>query len=51
MIPFFGIDPVLLDENGNEVEGNPASGYLCVKSPWPSLMRTVYGDHERFRQT
>ena len=51
MIPFFGIDPILLDENGNEVEGNPASGYLCVKSPWPSLMRTVYGDHERFRQT
>ena len=51
MIPFFGIDPVLLDENGNEVEGNPASGYLCIKSPWPSLMRTVYGDHERFRQT
>ncbi|MBR56234.1 acetate--CoA ligase [Candidatus Poribacteria bacterium] len=51
MIPFFGIEPVLLDENGNEVEGNPASGYLCIKSPWPSLMRTVYGDHERFRQT
>ena len=51
MIPFFGIDPVLLDENGNEIEGNPASGYLCIKSPWPSLMRTVYGDHERFRQT
>ena len=51
MIPFFGIEPVLLDEAGNEVEGNPASGYLCIKSPWPSLMRTVYGDHKRFRQT
>lgn len=51
MIPFFGIEPVLLDEEGNEIEGNPASGYLCIKSSWPGLMRTVYGDHERFRQT
>lgn len=50
-LPFFGVVPVILDEAGNEVEGNPASGYLCVKSAWPSLMRTVYGDHERFRET
>ncbi len=50
-LPFFGVVPVILDEAGNEVEGNPASGYLCIKTAWPSLMRTVYGDHERFRQT
>jgi acetyl-CoA synthetase len=49
--PFFGVEPVILDEAGNEVEGNPASGYLCIKAAWPGLMRTVYGDHERFRQT
>ena len=49
--PFFSIEPVILDESGNELEGNPASGYLCIKSAWPGLMRTVYGDHERFRQT
>ncbi len=46
--PFFGIEPVILDEQGNEVEGNPATGYLCIKSAWPGIMRTVYGDHERF---
>ncbi len=50
-LPFFGVVPVILDEAGNEVEGNSASGYLCIKTAWPSLMRTVYGDHERFRQT
>ena len=46
--PFFGIEPVILDEEGKEVEGNPASGYLCIKTAWPGIMRTVYGDHERF---
>ena len=46
--PFFGIEPVILDEEGNEVEGNPATGYLCIKRGWPGIMRTVYGDHERF---
>ncbi len=46
--PFFGIEPVILDEEGNEVEGNPATGYLCIKRAWPGIMRTVYGDHERF---
>ena len=49
--PFFGIEPVILDENGNEVEGNPATGYLCIKTAWPGIMRTVYGDHERFLDT
>lgn len=46
--PFFGIEPVILDEEGNEVEGNPATGYLCIKGAWPGIMRTIYGDHERF---
>lgn len=50
-LPFFGIEPVILDEEGKEVEGNPARGYLCVKAAWPGVMRTVYGNHERFRET
>ena len=50
-LPFFGIEPVVLDEEGNEVEGNPARGYLCMKTAWPGIMRTVYGNHERFRET
>ena len=49
--PFFGIQPVILDEEGNEVHGNPATGYLCIKTAWPGIMRTVYGDHERFLDT
>ncbi|MGV6827706.1 MAG: acetate--CoA ligase [bacterium] len=50
-VPFFGVQPVLLDDEGNEIEGNPASGNLAMKHPWPSQMRTVYGDHERFYET
>ena len=50
-MPFFGIEPALLDEQGNEIEGNPATGYLVIKNPWPSMARTIYGDHERFRAT
>ena len=49
--PFFSIEPVILDEGGNEVEGNPATGYLCIKTAWPGIMRTIYGDHERFLDT
>ena len=48
--PFFGIQPLLVDGDGNELEG-AASGNLCIKRPWPGQMRTVYGDHERFIQT
>ncbi len=48
--PFFGVEPVLLDEKGKEITG-PGSGVLCIKSSWPGQMRTVYGDHERFYQT
>ncbi len=50
-LPFFGVQPVLLDDQGNEIDGNPAEGNLAIKHPWPSMMRTVYGDHERFYDT
>jgi acetyl-CoA synthetase len=46
-----GVQPILVDENGQEVTGNPASGNLCIKAPWPGILRTTYGDHERCRQT
>ncbi|MBT3092447.1 MAG: acetate--CoA ligase [Candidatus Thiodiazotropha endolucinida] len=49
--PFFGVDPVLLDDQGVEIDGNPAEGNLAIKYPWPSMMRTVYGDHKRFFET
>ena len=49
-LPFFGVEPVLLDQDGTELTGNPATGYLCIKRAWPGIMRTVFGDHERFRQ-
>lgn len=45
-VPFFGVQPVLLDAEGNEIEG-PGEGNLCIKSAWPSQIRTVYGDHQR----
>jgi len=48
--PFFGIQPILVDDEGKEIEGVGA-GNLCIKHPWPSLMRTVYGDHDRFKET
>jgi acetyl-CoA synthetase len=48
-MPLPGILPVLVDENGNEVEGNGVSGNLCIKQPWPGMIRTTYGDHERCR--
>ena len=44
--PFFGVVPVILDENGNEIEGS-GSGNLAIKDSWPSQIRTVYGDHQR----
>jgi acetyl-CoA synthetase len=48
--PFFGIQPLLVDADGNELEGT-TEGNLCIKHPWPGQMRSVYGDHERFIQT
>ncbi len=51
MAPFFGVKPLLLDDEGNEILGNPAAGNLAIDRPWPSMLRTVYGDHERFYET
>lgn len=51
MLPLPGIQPVLVDEKGKELEGNDVSGNLCIKFPWPGMIRTTYGDHERCRQT
>ncbi len=48
--PFFGVQPALVDNEGNELEG-AAEGNLIIKDSWPGQMRTVYGDHERFEQT
>ncbi|BCA30867.1 MULTISPECIES: acetate--CoA ligase [Pseudomonadaceae] len=48
--PFFGVQPVLLDEKGHEIEG-PGSGVLAIKASWPSQIRTVYGDHKRMIET
>ncbi len=50
-LPLPGIFPVLMDENGNEIEGNAVEGNLCIKHPWPSIARTIYGDHDRYQQT
>ncbi|GLQ06117.1 acetate--CoA ligase [Sneathiella chinensis] len=48
--PFFGIDPVIVDNEGNELDGE-AEGVLCIRDSWPGQMRTVYGDHKRFVDT
>ena len=48
--PFFGVQPVMVDAEGKELDG-PCEGNLCIKDSWPGQMRTVYGDHERFEQT
>lgn len=50
-LPLPGIQPVLVDENGQEIVGNGVSGNLCIKFPWPGMLRTTYGDHERCRTT
>ncbi|KYK26952.1 MAG: acetyl-coenzyme A synthetase, partial [Candidatus Proteinoplasmatales archaeon SG8-5] len=49
-VPFFGVEPALVDDKGNELEG-ATSGALIIKSAWPGIMRTVYGHHQRFKET
>ena len=49
--PFFGVQPVILDADGNELTDTQAEGVLCIRDSWPGQMRTVYGDHERFVST
>jgi acetyl-CoA synthetase len=50
-LPLPSIQPILVDDKGNEIEGNQASGNLCIRFPWPSIARTIWGDHERYKET
>ena len=50
-LPLPGIQPCLVDEKGKEMQGNNVEGKLCIKFPWPSMARTIYGDHQRFKNT
>jgi acetyl-CoA synthetase len=50
-LPFIGVQPVLMDENGKEIMGNQVDGRLCIKFPWPSIARTIWGNHQRYRDT
>ncbi len=50
-LPLPGVQPVLLNQDGSEIEGNDQEGYLAIKGSWPGVIRTTYGDHERARQT
>jgi acetyl-CoA synthetase len=49
-LPFFGVEPVLVDEQGRELESNGVRGNLCLRGSWPGQARTLYGDHARFRE-
>ncbi len=50
-LPLPGIQPALMDEHGQEIKGNQVEGRLTIKFPWPSMARTIYGNHERYRDT
>ena len=50
-LPFIGIQPALMDENGNELKGNQVEGRLCIKFPWPSIARTIWGNNQRYKET
>ena len=50
-LPLPGVQPCIVDAEGNELHGNGIEGNLCIKFPWPSMLRTTYNDHERCRQT
>ena len=50
-LPLPGIQPCLMDEQGKEITGNQVDGRLCIKFPWPSMARTIWGDHRRYRET
>tara|TARA_Y100000817_G_scaffold295923_1_gene271075 strand:+ start:699 stop:2609 length:1911 start_codon:yes stop_codon:yes gene_type:complete len=50
-LPLFGIEPMIVNENGKEITSNPAEGFLVLKHSWPGQMRTLYGDHQRFIDT
>ena len=50
-LPLPGVQPIIVDNEGNELKGNSVEGNLCIKFPWPSILRTTYGDHDRCRNT
>ncbi len=50
-LPLPGVQPVLMDEKRNEIEGNQVVGSLCIKFPWPGIARTIWGDHQRYKDT
>ena len=50
-LPFIGVQPCLLDENGQELKGNQVEGRLCIKFPWPGIARTIWGNHQRYKET
>ncbi|WP_321516389.1 acetate--CoA ligase [Marinifilum fragile] len=50
-LPQPGIQPIIVDGDGNELSGKSVEGNLCIKYPWPGMLRTIWGDHERFKQT
>ena len=50
-LPFIGVQPALMDEKGKELKGNQVEGRLCIKFPWPSMARTIWGNHQRYKDT
>jgi acetyl-CoA synthetase len=50
-LPFIGIQPAIMDENGKELKGNQVEGRLCIKFPWPSIARTIWRNHKRYKET
>jgi acetyl-CoA synthetase len=50
-LPFIGVQPTLMDEKGEEIKGNQVDGRLCIKFPWPSMARTIWGNHQRYKDT
>ncbi len=50
-LPLPGVQPVLMNEKRNEIEGNQVTGNLCIKFPWPGIARTIWGDHKRYKET
>ncbi len=50
-LPLPGVQPIIVDAEGNELKGNNVEGNLCIKFPWPSMIRTTYGDHKRCKET
>ncbi|EIJ40089.1 acetate--CoA ligase [Galbibacter orientalis DSM 19592] len=50
-LPLPGVQPALMDEEGKEIKGNRVSGRMCIKFPWPSIARTIWGNHQRYKET